>query len=142
MFDFDYETEKTPEQKEKELYEEASKKQAKVARKVLVTVFSVLGGIYLLIGIIALLISEDLETSIVGYVFGGLGLMFIMLGVVLFLVLPKQGNYERYKKNINNYGYLNSYTLSTKIQMLDEENRELKEKIEYLEKKIKELEDK
>ena len=47
MFDFDYETEKTPEQKEKELYEQASKKQAKVARKILVTVFSALGGIYL-----------------------------------------------------------------------------------------------
>ena len=59
MFDFDFE-EKSTEQKEKELYEEASKKQASIARRIICGVFCGLGGTYLLIGIAALIISEDL----------------------------------------------------------------------------------
>ena len=141
MFDFDFE-EKSAEQKEKELYEEASKKQASIARKVICGVFCGLGGTYLLIGIAALIISEDLETNIFGFVFGGIGLLFLLLGILLFFVLPKKGNYERYKKNINRFGYMNSYNASTKLEMLEHENKELKERIEYLEKKMKELEDK
>lgn len=141
MFDFDYE-EKTPEQKEKELYEKTAEKQSKIARKILVGVFCGLGGIYLIIGIVALIISEDLETSIIGYVFSGLGVLFIILGILLFFVLPKKGNYERYKKTVNVFGYANTYNASVKLEMLEAENKELKERIDYLEKKMKDLEDK
>lgn len=141
MFDFDFE-EKSAEQKEKELYEQTAEKQSKIARKVLVGVFSSLGAVYLIIGIVALIISEDIETSIVGYVFGGLGILFIILGILLFFVLPKKGNYERYKKTVNTFGYANAYNASVKLEMLAAENKELKERIESLERKIRDLEDK
>ena len=74
--------------------------------------------------------------------FGGIGLLFLLLGIMLFFVLPKKGNYERYKKSVNRFGYVNSYNASTKLEMLEHENKELKERIESLEKKVRDLEDK
>ena len=141
MFDFDYE-EKTAEQREKELFEKTSKKQNKIVKRILTGVFCGLGGMYLAIGIVALIISEDLETSIVGYVFGGIGLLFVIVGIILFFAIPNTGNYDRYKKTVNTFGYTNSFSLNAKVQMLTEENNELKERLESLEKKIRELEDK
>jgi len=141
MFDFDYE-EKSAEQREKELFEKTSKKQNKIVKRILTGVFCGLGGTYLAIGIVALIISEDLETSIVGYVFGGIGLLFVILGIILHFAIPNTGNYERYKKTVDTFGYGNSFNLNTKLEMLTEENKELKERIESLEKKIRDLEDK
>ena len=141
MFDFDYEEEKTPEQREKELFEQNSKKQAKVVRKVLVSVFGFLGIAYLLIGAFSLIFNEDQEMLIVGFVFGGLGLIFLLAAIILFFALPKQGNYEKYKANVNHFGYTNPFTSSTRITMLEEENKELRNRLNDLEKKIKEMED-
>ena len=139
MYDFDFE-EKTKEQQEKERYEKIDSKNAKMAKKIMTIVFCCLGGLYLVIGVTALIITEDEAGSIVGYVFGGLGILFIFLGILLHFVIPEKGNYERYKKVGSNFGYGNVYSMATRLEMLAEENRQLEQRVEELERKVRDLE--
>lgn len=139
MEDFDYEK-NTREEKEKKLYEQTSEKQAKIAKNIITIVFCSLGGLYLVIGLVALLAIEDEESNIVGYVFGGLGILFLFLGILLHFVLPKKGNYERFKRQSSTFGYVNNYDLAARVEMLREQNRALEDRVESLERKVRELE--
>lgn len=121
----------------KEKYINNYKKQAKLAKKILLLVFSGFGFIFIIIGILlGLLIEKDF------FVFAILGLFFIILGVVFFFIIPENVNYEKQVKRMDKYGYINMYHLNAKIQELSYIIEELEKKNKILEDRIIKLEEK
>lgn len=119
--------------KEKELYEQIYAKQMKYVKKILCTVFIIIGLIFLVIGIILLTNQVvDEEGFMVGTVFLPIGIFFILF-TLPFLFIPTKGNYERYKKRTEKYGYIESYDTNIKLVMLNEKCKELEKRIEELE---------
>lgn len=138
---FDREEEKQREREESVLYEKQYEKQAKVAKKVILITFGIIGGIFFVVGIFLLAFSVADETGFsVGFVFLPMGIFFLLLGIILYAVIPTKGNYERFKKNMNRFGYTNPIYLSAQNQLLESRISRLEEKNKSLEKRIEELE--
>lgn len=128
------------EQKEKEAieekkYQELYQKQVKIAKLVLFIALGSTGFIFLILGIIFSFMDEAKEVYL-NFVFIGLGAFFILLSVLLVMVIPKKGNYARYKRSVERFGGLNTYNmhfriglLEERVKRLEEENAELKRKI-------------
>lgn len=119
--------------KEKELYEQIYAKQMKYVKKVLCAVFIVIGLVFSVIGLILLIEKVvDEEGFMVGTVFLPMGIFFILFALP-FLFMRAKGNYERYKKRTEKYGFIESYDTNIKLAMLDEKCKELEKRIEELE---------
>lgn len=135
---FDMDEKKSKEARAKEKFEEYSEKQMRISKKVLLCVFSPMGGFFIGFGLVLCLVLESYEFL----VFIVMGAFFLLLGVIFYLVLPKKMNYETYKRRVNRYG-MGAYSiveLDAKIANLEEDNEELKRNIKELEYKIRELE--
>lgn len=118
----------------KELYEKAYAKQMKYVKQMLCAVFIVIGLIFSVIGIILLVEKVvDEEGFMLGKVFLPMGIIFILLALS-FLFIPVKGNYEKYKKRTEKYGFIEFYDVSIKLTMLDENCKTLEKRIEELEK--------
>lgn len=142
---FDKMEQKNKEVMEEKKFQELYEKQAKIARFVLLIVMGSLGFFFIVFGIIALCIENPLEPELLplGIVFTSLGGFFLVLGLLLFFVIPKKGNYERYKKRVNRLGGLNFFDMNLRIEFLEdrvkkleEENDTLKRRIESVERKL------
>lgn len=128
------------EQKEKEAleeikYQEMYQKQTKIAKLVLFITLGSTGFLFMILGVIFCFMEETKEVYL-NYVFIGLGVFFILLSILLILVIPKKGNYARYKKSVERFGGFNTYNmhfriglLEDRVKRLEEENAELKRKI-------------
>ena len=128
------------EKKEKEKFEEVTKKQLKGARTALTSVFCIMGGIFLVMGIVLLALGiVDEEGFQVGIVFAPMGLFFMILTVILNLTLPKSYSYEAYKKRLEKFGAQNYYDQSVATALLDARVKELEERVEELEYKIRNM---
>lgn len=113
------------ENREREIFEETQAKQARIAKKMLLGTFGVMGIIFAILGAV-LLVSEG--TKDIGIVYLPMGLGMIVLGIILFFVIPLKYDYGKYKARIQKYGYTNAFAMSIKIA-------ELEARIEELEKK-------
>ncbi|MGM9970619.1 MAG: hypothetical protein ACI35S_09530 [Anaeroplasma sp.] len=116
------------------IYNEKYEQQVKYSKKVffiLFIVFFILSLIFLFLGLL-LTIYEIAYCSIIYVV---VGIIFLIIG----FVLPKKGNYEKFKKRIKKYGYLNIYQLNAKVAILDEKNNILESKLKELEDEIRKL---
>ncbi len=143
FFDNEYELNSDNEARNKQIYEENWTKIYKTMRMVILIVFSTIGFIFLLVGLILLLISQDFVSDefLSGAILLGIGLLFLILGLVSFLVIPKKANYERFKKRIFSANYIiNFRDLAIIVQILSKEVLELEEKNNELEERIKKLE--
>lgn len=121
----------------KEKYISAYKKQAKLAKKILLSVFLCMGFIFVIIGILlGLLIEKDF------FAFAILGLFLIILGLILFFIIPENVNYEKQVKRMDKYGYVNIYHMNARIQELSYIIEELEKKNKILEDRIIKLEEK
>lgn len=119
--------------KEKELYEELYTKQMRYIKLVLCLVFGVIGILFSLLGV--LLISEiivDSEGTESGIVLLSIGIIFVFTTLILSFV-PFKGNYERFKKRTDKYGFSDQFDAMIKLAMLDKKCQELEKRIEELE---------
>lgn len=113
-------------------------KQVKVARITLLIIFGIIGVIFTVLGAILLGANFVDESGIqVGFVFLPLGLVFCAIGLLCYFLIPKEKayNYEKYKRNIQKYGVVNTFQTSAMLSYH-------KAKIEELEARIEELEQK
>ncbi len=123
--------------RDKELYEQAYKKQSRFAKKVILTVFGIIGAVFSILGVILLAAGvHDEDGTLVGAIFLPMGLVLIAIAVVIYFTMPDKGNYERYKKHIEKYGYGNSYETFAAIEMLVKKNEELEKRVKKLEEKL------
>ena len=64
---------------------------------------------------------------------GQSGGFFLLLGILLYAVMPRKMNYEKYEKRCEKYGVQNVYAISAELSLLREQVRELEEKLAELE---------
>lgn len=132
------------EKKEKERFEKLSAKQLKMSRKIMLLIFGMIGGIFLILGIIFLLCDvTDNETGInIGVIFAPIGAFYILLGAIIGAVLPKSYNYEKYKKRIEKYGAYNYYDISSVVSLYQAKTEMLEERVTALEDEVRRLKNK
>ena len=121
------------EQQEREIYEQSFVKQAKLSKRILLTVFGILGLIFFVAGIVLLYLGiVDEEGFNPGIVFTPMGGFFLLMVLILSFIPVKtsQANYEKFKSRTSKYGYyMNSYDLMIKIEMLEKRVEELEKKV-------------
>ena len=66
-------------------------------------------------------------------IFAPIGGFFLLLGILLYAVMPRKMNYEKYEKRCEKYGVQNVYAISAELSLLREQVRELEEKLAELE---------
>ncbi len=126
MFDFEDESKIREERLEKK-YQELYKKQMKLVRRILLFTFLPMGIMFCIIGLVD--IDHFLPLLIMGVV-------FLVVGCIISLCFSRKGNYEKYKKNVEKYAGISSYTimiqvglLEERVKWLEQENQELKDQI-------------
>lgn len=112
------------ENKEKEMFDEMQAKQAKLAKKLLLIMFVIFGIIFAIIGIICVCLDGSVYKDMAS-TFLPTGVFFIILGIVLYFVIPTKYNYEKYKARAKKYGVPNIYELNSKILELEKRIEEL-----------------
>lgn len=143
LFDKEYEFNGQSEAKKKKIYEEECSKIYKVLRITFLSLFIGIGFLFAILGIIFIIVFNDYESDefIGGIIFLGLGLFFVVLGLILFFAIPKNANYERFKKRIQSGKFImSSYDLAINVRMLSTEVEELEVKNKELEERIRRLE--
>ena len=126
----------TKEEKRKRAYNEVMEKYNKNQKRALMIVFPILGAIYFILGIILFFVDE--ETKIPGIVFVCLGVFFLLLCLVLKNAFKnKQYTSEEIENKLMKNNYTSYLVQEVRIKLLEDEVKELKSKIEELERKIK-----
>lgn len=123
------------EQQEKEIYERAYTKVVTNSNKVVFIIFLIMGLFFMGIGLSLFFFGVDEEDKSVGIVFTCMGLLFIVLGFVMKLSSNIKPDYEKFLKRSNKYINYSSYDLAIKLEMLEEKNKLLEERIEELERR-------
>lgn len=113
------------ENREKEIFDEMNAKQAVLAKKLLLGIFTGMGFMFSVLGVVFMFEIKEL-----GITFLALGIFLFALGIVLFFVIPTKFNYEKYKTRTEKYGLMNMFEINAKLV-------ELEERIEELEKNKK-----
>ena len=121
------------EQQEREIYEQSFVKQAKLSKRILLTVFGILGLIFFVAGIVLLYLGiVDEEGFNPGFVFAPIGGCFLLVAIICAFmpVKPTDTSYDKFKSRTSKYGYyMNSYDLMIKIEMLEKRVEELEKKV-------------
>lgn len=121
------------EQQEREIYEQSYLKQAKISKRVLLTVFGLLGLLFLAGGIVLLSLGiVDEEGFNPGFVFVPIGGCFLLVAIICAFipVKPTHASYDKFKSRTSKYGYyMNSYDLMIKIEMLEKRVEELEKQV-------------
>ena len=136
---FDEQETKEKEKLEEQKYQELYQKQSKTSRIALLAVFLPMGLIFVFFGI-GFLLGDPKNESETGIVFLACGLFFALLGIIFYFVIPKKGNYQRYKTIVNKRGGLNLFDLSIRVGLLDERMKKLELENQTLTKRIEDLE--
>lgn len=123
------------EQQEKEIYERAYKKVVTNSNKVVFIIFLIMGLFFMGIGLSLFFFGVDEEETSVGIVFTCMGFLFIVLGFIIKLSSNIKPDYEKFLKRSNKYINYSSYDLAIKLEMLEEKNKLLEERIEELERR-------
>ena len=104
---------------DKAYFEEASRKQYKETRKIVSLIFGLLGLLFLILGLCFYFSSVvDEDGTPLGYVFVPVGLFLLILGLGLFLFLPREGNYERFKARVDKGAILDTNEMAVQAAIL------------------------
>ena len=132
--DYYYDQEK--ETKEKEIYEKAYNKIVKNSNKMVFIIFGIIGAIFALIGLFLIYFKIEDEGFLMGIPFLIMGIFFVFLGILIRITSSKIPDYDKYKKRIEKYaGSYGSYDYLIRIEMLEEKNKILEQRIEELERR-------
>ena len=123
---------------EQQYYEDASRRQYGAARKIICLVFCLIGLVFLFLGLC--FYFEDVtgdDGFPIAYVFAPMGLFWLVLGLILYAFLPRQGNYEHFKTRVERGAILNTNEMALQAAMLQKKTEELEARVTALEKEIK-----
>ncbi len=130
----DFFEEKERENKEKELYKATFERNVGITRLVLPLVFGGIGLLLLVLGVILFFNVDNLP----GYILMGLGGTYIFLALLIFFILSKVNidkAYDRYQRRVKlGKPIYNTYEMSLRIVMLEKKVKELEEEIDSLRK--------
>jgi uncharacterized membrane protein len=131
----------TKEEKKNKIYNDVIEKNNKQQRKLLKIVFPILGGVYVILGIIMILI-EDEEVLLPGIIFTAIGLFFVLLGFIISKTIKtkKYTNEEIENRFMNPMNKVNAnlnILYEARIKILEEEVIELRKKVEDLERRLR-----
>lgn len=128
----DFFEEKERENKEKELYKATFERNVGITRLVLPLVFGGIGLLLLVLGVILFFNVDNLP----GYILMGLGGTYIFLALLIFFILSKVNidkAYDRYQRRVKlGKPIYNTYEMSLRIVMLEKKVKELEEEIDSL----------
>lgn len=137
---FDMQEEKNKEKQEQEKFQELYKKQLRISRITLLATILPMGIVFIILSIIFLITFTEGDDIIGGYVFLGVGVFCSSIAIILYFAIPKQGNYERYKRRVQRFGGLNQFDLHISVKLLEDKVKHLEEDNQSLRKRIDELE--
>lgn len=122
----------------KELFAEIVEKQMRMAKKIMLIVFGSIGILFLILALVLWIADvRDAQTGVMpSVIFAPMGAIFLILGGVLYKVLPVKMNYEKYEKRCEKYGAMNYYDMSAELMLQREQIRELEEKVATLEARM------
>ncbi len=132
-------------EQEATIFKENYQRQAKMAKKIFLFVFTIFGLIFLTIGLVLLWIKVQEGDFLVGIPFTIIGGVFTVLGLVLGLALPSGENfdYAKFKAKMNRHGgfYIagNTTYLSTIVMVQKEQIKNLTQRVKYLEEDVRRL---
>ena len=128
----DFFEEKERDNKEKELYKATFERNVGITRLVLPLVFGGIGLLLLVLGVILFFNVDNLP----GYILMGLGGTYIFLALLIFFILSKVNidkAYDRYQRRVKlGKPIYNTYEMSLRIVMLEKKVKELEEEIDSL----------
>lgn len=131
--EFFEETTNEVEERTKQKFIETYRKQMKLCRILLASIFSGIGGLFLILGISFLISSIEPEAVITFMSVGGMFLCLALLFFLIFSFIKPEKAYERMKKMGSRYGVMNIYALSSTVMVQKEQIMELEARIEELE---------
>lgn len=118
----------------KEQFEEISEKTQRYTKRTLLLVFGIIGVIFLILALIFFLCDvRDEEGTVMSLIFAPMGGFYVLVGLILYAVLPNRANYEKYEKRYRRFGMMSTYDMVVELQMLREEVNELQKKVKALE---------
>ena len=119
----------------KEAFEEATEKQLRTSRKIFLLVYGIIGIVFLALALVmAFCDVRDPEDGVpLAVIFAPIGGFFLILGIVLYAVMPKRLSYEKYEKRCAKYGVQNIYAMSAELAALKEQMAEIEQKLSELE---------
>lgn len=122
----------------KELFAEIVEKQMRMAKKIMLIVFGSIGFLFLILALVLWIADvRDAQTGVMpSVIFAPMGAIFLILGGVLYKVLPVKMNYEKYEKRCEKYGAMNYYDMAAELMLQREQIRELEEKVATLEARM------
>ena len=126
--------EKEKEKKDKELFISTFERNLRIAKLVLPIVFSGIGCLLLVVGIILFFVVDSLP----GIILMPMGGLYIFIAILVLFILSKvnpEKAYERYQRRVKaGKPIYNTNEMSLRILMLEKRVKELEEEIESLRK--------
>lgn len=126
--------EKDREKEEKKIFTSRYEKNMKILRIVMVSVFGVLGFVFLLLGAIFITFVEQ-TAAITFFILGGI---YAIVAIIMFIVtqnIDADKAYERYKNRVKDGKQIyTTYEMSMRIILLEKRVKELEEEIESIKK--------
>ena len=105
------------ENREQQIFDETQEKQAKFLKKYFLFFLCGIGIAFTLAAIVLFCLDIAKEIPIV---FLSIGLFMIVLGIILYFVIPTKYNYDKFKTRVQKLGGINVYEMSAKIAELEE----------------------
>lgn len=126
------------EEKIKNKFIETYSKQMRITRWIFLLLFGIFGLFFLIAGIICTSLNiVDTDGFPMGILFIIFGVLFITLGTVLFFLASNKKLYNNMFEQSQKRGIKNTIILSAIIDIQAEQIKELNERIESLERKLK-----
>ncbi len=117
------------EDREREIFLEKYTKQMRLLRIVFLSLFCAIGAVFLLLGIILAPLDSVDNALIIIYIC--IGLFFILFGIICFFAIPKNPkfNYEKYRARVEKYGGVNYFEMYAKIESMEKRIEDLENKL-------------
>lgn len=123
---------------ERKQYEQTSERQYHLARKIQTLVFCSIGLLFLVLAAVLYGAGAvDEKGFSPAYIFAPMGAFWVLLGAILYFVLPKKGNYDRYQARVQKGNITNTNDMAMMLSLQQKRIEALENRIAELEKKSK-----
>lgn len=121
-------------------FNEKMDRQMRLSRRLMLLIYGIIGLVFLIMGAVFLIVGiKDEESGMnPGMIFAPMGGFFVLLGVILYAVMPKKFDAEKAKRRAAG-GRVNYYDSVWMMTMQQTELEMLKERVDELEDDVRRL---